>query len=128
MLRIGTTRKTKNAPGDPGRVLLDASSLAQVCLRPFELEGHVELGAIGLDLALGVELHVELDDFRDAEIAQRLRGALDRDGRGLLPGSLAGADQFDDLVDAVRHDVLPFGFVAGRMLLPVANLAWKAGE
>src|ERR1700760_2260091 len=57
--------------------------------RPFELEGHVELGTIGLDLALGIELHVELDDFRDAKVAQCLRGPLDRDGRGLFPGFLA---------------------------------------
>src|SRR6478752_10759114 len=68
-----------------------------------ELERDVQLGAVGLDLALGVKLQIELDDLGDTEVAQGFSGAADRRGCGLLPGFLAGADQLDDLVDALRH-------------------------
>jgi hypothetical protein len=30
-------------------------------------------------------------------------------GGGLFPGFLAGTDQFNHIVDALRHVVLPFG-------------------
>src|SRR6476660_4055117 len=69
----------------------------------FELERDVHLGAVRLDLALGVELQIELDDLSDTEVAQGFSGAADRRGCGLLPGFLAGANQLDDLVDALRH-------------------------
>src|SRR5436309_15581987 len=50
-------------------------------LRAFELERDVELGAVGFDLAFGIQLKVELDDFGDAQIAQRLAGQVDGGGR-----------------------------------------------
>jgi hypothetical protein len=45
-------------------------------------------------------------------------------GGGLLPRFAAGADQFNDFVDAVGHVVLPFGIEAGSgYFLPRSNLA-----
>src|ERR1700704_2354835 len=83
-------------------------SARSITSRPLEFERDVELGAIGFDLALGIQLQIELDDFGDAKIAQRLSGSADgRSGR-LFPGLLAGADQLDDLVDALSHAALPF--------------------
>src|SRR6195952_6006864 len=70
---------------------------------PLELERDLDLGAIGFDPALGVELHIELHDFGDAQFAQRFAGAVDRYLGGFFPGILAGADQFDDLVNAISH-------------------------
>ena len=50
-----------------------------------EFERDLELGAVGFDLALGIELQIELGDFGNAKFAERLSGPLDR-GRGrLLP-------------------------------------------
>src|SRR3954447_9622121 len=72
-----------------------------------ELERDLDLGAIGFDPAFGVELHIELHDFGDAKVAKRLAGPVDRHLGGLFPGILAGADQFDDLVNAITHNVLP---------------------
>src|SRR5262245_30378459 len=83
----------------------------------FKLERHVHLGAIGLDLPLGVELHIELDDLRDAKVTQRFRGLLDRVAGCLFPGFDASTDQFNNLVDALRHVVLPFG-VGRKQVLP----------
>jgi hypothetical protein len=40
-------------------------------------------------------------------ISQSLRGALDGGGCRLFPGLAAGPDDFDDLVVALRHGVLP---------------------
>ena len=37
--------------------------------RTLEFERDLELGAVGFDLALGVELQIELDDFGDAKVA-----------------------------------------------------------
>src|SRR3954447_24373463 len=68
-----------------------------------ELERDLDLGAIGFDPAFGVELHIELHDFGDAKVAKRLAGAVDRHLGGLFPGILAGADQLDDLVNAISH-------------------------
>ena len=42
--------------------------------RTFELERDLELGAVGFDLALGVELQIERDDLGDAQIPQRFSG------------------------------------------------------
>ena len=72
---------------------------SRLCLI-LELERDVHLGTVRLDLALGVQLQIELDDLGDTEVAQGFSGAADRRGGGLLPGFLAGADQLDDLVDA----------------------------
>src|SRR5688572_20899654 len=70
------------------------------------LEREFDLGAVDFDLAV-VQLHVELSDLRNAQIAQRLSGACDgRPGR-LLPGFRTGADEFYDLVHALAHINLP---------------------
>src|SRR5919197_1346574 len=79
------------------------------------LERHLHLGAIGEHLA-ALELHVELRHLGDAEIAQRLRGALDRGPGRLLPRVRAGADQLDDLVHALRHGWLLSGLLGGGAL------------
>src|SRR6185369_4387854 len=48
------------------------------------LEGDLHLGAVRQDLAV-LEMHVELRDLGDAEVAQRLRCPLDGRARRLLP-------------------------------------------
>src|SRR6476646_475204 len=75
-----------------------------------EFERDVELGAVGLDLALGIELQIELDDFGDSQVPQRFTCSGDGGSGRLFPGFLAGTDQLDHLVDALWHDVLPYGF------------------
>src|SRR4051812_41318214 len=72
----------------------------------FVLERQLHLGPVGRDLAL-LDDHVLLDHLRHAQVAQRLGGAFDRGLGGLLPGFAAGADQFDDFVDALGHGCLP---------------------
>src|SRR3990167_2880102 len=69
-------------------------------------EGELHLGAIGGDLAL-FDDEILLDDLGDAQVTQRLRRPLDRHLGRLLPGFAAGADQLDDLVDAIDHLSLP---------------------
>ena len=49
-----------------------------------------------------------LRDLRVAEVAQSFRGLLDRVGSRPLPGIAGRTDQFNDLVDALSHVVLPF--------------------
>src|SRR4051794_26013033 len=84
-------------------------SYALRCLRgtresaALELERDLDLGAIGFDPAFGIQLHIELHDFGDAKVAKRLAGAVDCHFGGLFPGILAGADQLDDLVNAISH-------------------------
>src|SRR5436305_1010266 len=70
----------------------------------FELERDLELRAVRLDLAV-LDLHVELRDLGNAEIAQRLAGAGHRGCGCLLPRFAARADQLDDFVDAFAHVV-----------------------
>src|ERR1035437_3873423 len=67
-----------------------------------ELERHVHLRAITLDLAV-LHLDVEFLDLRDTQIAERLGRAVHGRCRGLLPRVCARAHQLDDLVDALRH-------------------------
>src|SRR5215207_11670283 len=70
-------------------------------------ERHLQLGAEQLDLAV-LELHVLRRDLGDAQVAERLRRALDRGPRRLLPRLTARADKLDDFVDAVcGHALLP---------------------
>src|SRR4051812_17516936 len=95
-------------PSAPKSDLAPRTGRGSLISGALELERHAELGAVGLYLSLGVQLHVELDDLRDAQFSQRFPGLLDRVGGGLFPGVAAGADQFNDLVDALRHLVLPF--------------------
>ena len=54
--------------------------------------------AISDDLAV-LDLHVELADFGDAQVAQRRRSGLDGVLRGVLPRDLARADDVRDAVD-----------------------------
>src|SRR5437870_4664150 len=68
----------------------------------FELEGDLHLCPVGFHFAV-LDLQIELGDLRDAQIPERLRRALDRCRRRLLPRLTAGADQLDNLVDALRH-------------------------
>src|ERR1700681_424225 len=88
-----------------------------------EFERNVELGTVGFDLSFGIQLQIEFHDFRDTKFAQGFSGPVDRGLGRLLPGILAGTDQFNDFVDALRHVVLPFGILAGRrVLLPPTRL------
>src|SRR5258706_12323797 len=72
-----------------------------------ELERDVELGTVGFDLALGVQLQIELDDFGDAQIAKRFSGPGHGGSGGLFPGLFPGPDHLDHLVEPVIHVVLP---------------------
>ena len=54
----------------------------------FEFERNLDLGAIGFDLALGIQLQIELDHFGDAEIAQGFSGPVDGRSGGLSQESL----------------------------------------
>jgi hypothetical protein len=47
-------------------------------------------------------LHIEFDDFCDAKIAESFGGLFDRVGSGLFPGFVAGTDQLNYIVDALR--------------------------
>src|SRR5438132_5173340 len=73
--------------------------------RAFVLEGHLDLRAIALDLAI-LQLHIELRDLGHPQVAQRLRRPLDRRRSGFLPGFGARPDQLDDLVDGLGHVTL----------------------
>src|SRR3954451_2698962 len=90
-----------------------------------ELERHFQLGAEQLDLAV-LELHVLRRDLGDAQVAERLRRALDGGARRLLPRLAARADELDDFVDAVGgHALLPgFDALDGR----AAATIWRAGS
>src|SRR5262245_47596873 len=66
------------------------------------LERDLDLRAVGDGLAF-LDLHVELLDLGDAQIAERAPGALDGGGRRLLPRLRAGSDELDDLVHALGH-------------------------
>src|SRR5205823_14975286 len=89
-------------------------------LRPLELEREIQLGAVGFDLATGVQLQIQLHDLGDAQIAQRLSSAPNRGGSGFLPRLRAGADHLDYLVDATSPVVLPLMYQAGR------RCSWRA--
>src|SRR5258708_35116169 len=100
-------RKSSHLPDERNRAH-PGMTVSALAASAFEFERDVELGAVGFDLALGIQLQIELDDFGDAKIAERFSGSADgRRGR-LFPGILAGADQLNDLVDALSHVVLPF--------------------
>src|SRR3954453_3358671 len=91
-------------------------------LSAFELERDLHLGAVGFDLALGVQLQIELCDFGDTKIAQGFSSPVDRRGGGLFPGLLAGTDQLNHLVDALSHVVLPLMSGRTQVLLPRLSL------
>src|ERR1700712_18973 len=99
----GEASKQKIVPAKP-----DARRAA-IARSALELERNLELGAVGFDLALGIQLQIELDDLGDPKIPERLSSPVDGHRRRLFPGILAGTDQLDHLVDAISHIVLPFG-------------------
>src|ERR1700738_590482 len=66
------------------------------------LERNLDLCAVGLDFAI-VQLHVELDNFRNAQISERFAGALDGGLGRIFPRLSARSDQLYDLVNAVNH-------------------------
>src|SRR5271166_3012776 len=69
------------------------------------LERDLELGAIGLDLAV-VDHQILLDDFGDAQVPEAQGGALDRRPGSPLPRFLARADQLNHLINSVGHTFL----------------------
>src|SRR3954451_23627151 len=102
---IGRSLLIPHAPA-PFRSRRPAVTVQPLSLLLFKFERHLDLGPVGVDLAVG-DLHVEFDDFGDAKVSQTLRSAFDSGARGFFPGIGAGADQFNDLVNTLRHDALP---------------------
>src|SRR3974390_457279 len=96
-------RRTKQRRSAPTRQASYSSSGA------LELERHIKLGTIGFYFSFGVQLQIEFDDLCDAKISEGFCGFFKRVGGGLFPRLIAGTDQFNDLIDAVRHGVLLFG-------------------
>src|SRR5881398_3150368 len=99
LLARAALRRAAQRPGPAER--------AGYLLSALELEGHLDLGAVRLDLAV-LHLHVLLHHLGDAQIPEALRGLTHGRGCGLLPGFRAGPDQLDDLVDALGHCLLTF--------------------
>src|ERR1017187_10220372 len=71
-----------------------------------QLEGHLDLGSVGLDLAV-LDLEIEFDHFGNAKVTKRPRRLLYGCACSLLPGFLTSADEFNDLVNAFSHACLP---------------------
>src|SRR5262249_40614575 len=88
-------------PVAPSRTLArtSGSSLA------LKLERNFHFHAIGLNFSI-LQLHIQLFDLRNPKIPQALGGHVDRRFCGFLPRVRTGADQFNNLVDGVRHSVL----------------------
>src|ERR1700748_425306 len=91
-----------------------AAKKAMIWSSALDFERQLDLRALCFHLSLRVQLHIEFDDFCDANIAERFGGLFDRVGGGLFPRFLAAPDQQNHIVDAIRHVVLP--------------LAWKQEE
>ena len=83
----------------------------------FVLEGDLDLRAVGEDFAV-LQLHIQLEDFRNTEVAQGLGCPLDRGRRGPLPRLGARPDELDDFVDAFCHGVL---LSPGRAVRPAGH-------
>src|SRR5215218_434932 len=118
--RLRQVGRTKPALLEEGGLGSGGASVATLLV----FERHLELGSEQLDLAV-FELHVLRRDLGDAQVAERLRRALDGGPRRLLPRLAARADEFDDFVDAVGHALLP-KFQPGDRRTPVAT--WRAGS
>src|SRR4051794_2416176 len=69
------------------------------------LERNLDLCPVGLDLAV-VQLHVQLNHLRDAEVPQTFAGALDCGLGRIFPGLRAGPYEFDNFVNALSHGCL----------------------
>src|SRR5215216_4685199 len=101
--RLRQVGRTKPALLEEGGLGSGGASVATLLV----FERHLELGSEQLDLAV-FELHVLRRDLGDAQVAERLRRALDGGPRRLLPRLAARADELDDFVDAVGgHALLP---------------------
>jgi hypothetical protein len=61
------------------------------------LERDFQLRAVRFHLALVVELHVQLGDLGNPQIAQGLAGSTDGRGSSFLPRLRARANELDDL-------------------------------
>src|SRR5207244_10805735 len=82
------------------------------------VDRELRLAAVGPRLA-ALELEVELGDLGDPQLTEGLRRKGNR-GRGrLLPRLGAGANELDDLVDALGHGVAPFRRRSRRPTPPV---------
>ena len=77
----------------------------QKLMLAFVFKGHLDLRPVGLDLAFS-DLHVEFDNFCDAKVSQTLRSTFYSCACSLFPGVGAGADQFDNLINAISHGFL----------------------
>src|SRR5512132_1527697 len=71
----------------------------------FVFEGDFDLGAVELNLAVA-NSHVLRHDFRYAQLAQMFSGLLDHVLGSVFPAFGAGADEFDNVVNAVGMDNL----------------------
>src|ERR1041385_7134358 len=103
--------KTSTAESRIGRHSADSPVITtsfRSCVA-FVLERNLDLRPIALDLTVS-QLHVELGNLGDTQVAQFLRRLFDRSGGRLLPGLGAGTDQLDDFVDALWHVDLLVGF------------------
>src|SRR5512136_1206366 len=69
------------------------------------LERDLDLDPVGAHFAV-FDLHIELGDLGDAEVAQGFRRSLDGGCGGLFPRLGAGSDQLDDFIDALGHVAL----------------------
>src|SRR6476646_2642317 len=71
----------------------------------FVFEGDFDLGAVELNLAV-TENHVLRHDFRYAQLAQMLSGLHDHVLGGAFPAFGTGADEFDNVINALGMDNL----------------------
>src|SRR5712691_1749160 len=90
-------------------------------LTAFVFERDVESCSIACHLAV-LNRDIELDDFRDAQVANRPGGGLHCSSRGGFPGVAAGANDFSNAIDAVRHECAPLlnEVVSRNQATPVA--------
>src|SRR5262249_2742139 len=95
----GTGNLTAPTPRTRGRTTTARRSI-------LVLEGELHLRPVGEDLPV-LQVHIELRDLGDAQIAKRLRRLVDRRLGRLLPRISARPDELDDLVHALRHSLAP---------------------
>src|SRR5438105_13134507 len=113
---ISQRRRSRNSPSRPAPLMRTTAVNTPAAARSgVVLEGQREPRAKLHHLAV-LDLDVELADFRDAQVAQRLRCHLDRVARGVLPGHGAGADHLRNTIDRIvsfGHGSLSSSLVAG---------------
>src|SRR3974390_1286506 len=69
------------------------------------LERDLHFRSIRLDFSI-LELQILLHDFCDPKIPQRFTSHIDRRLGSLLPRLCTSANQFNDVVNGIRHDSL----------------------